>query len=89
MPTKSGLVFHAGGDNKLRAYDEETGKVLWTGNLPGNSRGVPVMYESKGRQYLVVVSQPGGGRGGRGAAPAAPLPEGTPRGFIAFALAKR
>ena len=88
MPTKSGLVFHAGGDNTLRAYDEETGKVLWTGRLPGNSRGVPVMYESKGRQYLVVVSQPGGGRGG-GGAPVAPLPEGTPRGFIAFALPKK
>ena len=24
------LVFLAGGDGKLRAYDEDTGKVLWT-----------------------------------------------------------
>ena len=33
--TKGGLVFHAGNDGKVRAYDEDTGKVLWTGTLPG------------------------------------------------------
>ena len=58
-------------------------------NAARTVRVQPVMYESKGRQYLVVVSQPGGGRGGRGAAPAPQLPEGTPRGFIAFALPTR
>ena len=35
MPTKSGLVFLAGGDGKLRAYDEDTGKVLWIGTFAG------------------------------------------------------
>src|SRR5262249_53308598 len=29
--TKTGLLFIAGGDNKVRAYDEDTGDVLWTG----------------------------------------------------------
>ena len=48
----------AGNDGKLRAYDEDSGRVLWTGTLPGASRGVPVMYEAKGRQYLVVVASP-------------------------------
>jgi hypothetical protein len=46
--TRSGLVFHAGGDGKFRAYDDETGKVLWTGTFLGNAPGVPVSYESKG-----------------------------------------
>lgn len=78
-----------GGDGKLRAYDEDTGRVLWTGNLAGGSRGVPVVYTSKGRQYLVVVSQPGGGRGGRAAEPMPALPPETPRGFIAFSLPAR
>ena len=88
MPTKTGIVFLAGGDGKLRAYDEDNGKVLWTGTLPGGSRGVPVMYKAKGRQYLVVASTPGGGRnGGGGAAAATPaLAPGTPQGYIAFAL---
>jgi quinoprotein glucose dehydrogenase len=84
MPTKSGIVFLAGNDGKLRAYDEDNGKVLWTGTLPGPSRGVPVMYEAKGRQYLVVAATPGGS-GGRGTG-APPLASDTPRGYIAFAL---
>jgi hypothetical protein len=67
--TKGGIVFHAGGDNKVRAYDEDTGKVLWTGSLPGNASGVPFGYESKGRQYFgLIAGGAGGGRGGGGGA---------------------
>ena len=50
--TKGGLVFHAGGDGKVRAYDEDTGQVLWTGTFTGSTSGVPVSYEAKGRQVL-------------------------------------
>jgi len=85
MPTKAGLVFMAGNDGKMRAYDEETGAVVWTGTLPGPSRGVPVIYEAKGTQYIVVAAQPSGG--GRGATAAAAAD--TPRGYIAFALHKK
>ena len=81
--TKGGLVFLAGGDGKVRAFDEETGKVLWTGALPGSTSGIPVSYEAKGRQYVVFAALPGGaGRRNTGAAPA---PD-APRGYIAFAL---
>jgi quinoprotein glucose dehydrogenase len=90
IPTKSGLVFIAGNDGTMRAYDEDNGKLLWTGVLPGPSRGVPVVYEAKGREYLVVAATPpSGGRGGgagRGAPAAAPADPATPRGYIAFAL---
>jgi quinoprotein glucose dehydrogenase len=91
MPTSTGLVFMAGGDGKLRAYDEETGKVLWEGDFAGSSRGVPVMYESRGRQYLVITAIQGGGVfPGQAAAPGQPaLPPGTPIGHIAFALPRR
>jgi quinoprotein glucose dehydrogenase len=88
MPTKAGLVFIAGNDGKLRAYAEDTGKELWTGPLPGPSRGVPVMYEANGRQFLVVASRPGGApvpgppQGGSSSAPTTD----PPRGLIAFAL---
>jgi quinoprotein glucose dehydrogenase len=87
MPTKSGLVFLAGGDGKVRAYDEDDGKILWTGTLPGGSRGVPVIYQSQGREYVVIASTPGG-RGGRAAGPPPVVPPDTPRGYIAFALPK-
>jgi quinoprotein glucose dehydrogenase len=87
---KGGIVFNAGGDGKFRAYDEDTGKVLWTGTVAGSIPiGVPAGYESKGRQYVVVMTSAGGGRGGGGARGAAPAPEpspDTPRGAIAFAL---
>ena len=88
--TKGGLVFHAGNDGKVRAYDEDTGAVLWSGALNGSTSGVPVTYESKGRQYFVIVSSRGGGRGGgRGAAAAEPVDPSTPTGAIAFALPKK
>lgn len=85
VSTKAGIVFLAGGDGKVRAYDEDNGHVLWTGALPGGSSGIPVSYEAKGRQYVVMASLPGGGR--RGAGPA--VPPDTPRGYIAFALPRR
>src|SRR3954467_322237 len=66
--TKGGVVFHGGGDGKVRAYDEDTGEVLWTGVFNGTTSGVPVSYESKGRQYFVLLSSEGGGGRGRGGA---------------------
>ncbi|HWF48625.1 MAG TPA: PQQ-binding-like beta-propeller repeat protein [Bryobacteraceae bacterium] len=80
--TSTGLVFLAGGDMKIRAYDANTGKVLWTAKLPGQSRGIPAMYEVNGRQYLIVnATSPTGER-----APVDGLSSGQPRGYIAFAL---
>ena len=34
----------------------DTGKVLWKGKTAGQSIGIPAMYESKGRQYVVFMS---------------------------------
>jgi len=90
LVTKTGLVFHAAGDYKVRAYDEDTGRELWAGDVPGSARGIPAMYMANGKQYLVVASP----AGQVGAAPApggdesgAPrVTESTPRGYIAFAL---
>jgi quinate dehydrogenase (quinone) len=80
--TKGGLVFHAGGDGKFRAYDQASGKVLWSAPFSGNAPGVPVSYESKGRQYVAVIAgQGGGGTAGTNAPPAS--------GMIAYALKRR
>jgi len=62
IPTATGLVFVAGGDDKLHVYDAETGKQLWERQLGAASRGIPSMYEYKGRQYLLMTaSDPGVG----------------------------
>jgi glucose dehydrogenase len=77
--TKSGLVFHAGGDGKFRAYDEETGRVLWAGTFRGNAPGMPASYEANGRQYVLMIAGQGGDGGGSNAGAAA-----APTGMIAW-----
>ena len=93
--TKAGIVFLAGGDGKLRAYDEDNGRVLWSGTLPGSSSGIPVSYEAKGRQYVVFSSLPrpstrgsqSARSGQAGSGPGIPdVSPDAPRGYIAFAL---
>ncbi len=54
ITTSAGLLFHAGGDGKLRVYDSETGRILRTVEQPAGSRGIPAMYEVNGRQFFVV-----------------------------------
>jgi quinoprotein glucose dehydrogenase len=80
--TKGGLVFHAGGDGQFRAYDQDSGKVLWSAPFVGNAPGVPVSYESRGRQYVAVIAGAGGG-----GAPGVNTPPAS--GMIAYALKRR
>ena len=50
--TAGGLIFVAtSSDRKLRAYDQDNGKVLWENDLPAASEGVPAVYEVNGQQY--------------------------------------
>jgi len=87
--TESGLVFGAGGDNQVRAWDSDTGKQLWSSPFGGNFLGSLVMYEMDGRQYLLVpaASFAGGGRGRRGAAAGPGASNSSaPLGWVAYAL---
>ena len=77
--TESGLVFGAGRDNQIRAWDSDTGKQLWSSRFGGNFIGSPVMYEMDGRQYLLV---PAADTPPRGAGPGA----AAPLGWVAYAL---
>jgi quinoprotein glucose dehydrogenase len=82
--TSTGLLFVAGSDGKLRAYEADTGNVLWTVSLPAGSEGIPAMYEVNGRQYLVVPSSSGiNAPGGHAEAP------NLRRGYVVFALPER
>lgn len=60
--TASGLIFIAGTrDERIRAFDKKTGKVLWEYQLPAGGFATPATYEVNGKQYLVIAA--GGARG--------------------------
>ena len=64
MITAGGLVFAAAGmDDNIRAFDIETGEVLWTGALPAGGQATPMTYSIAGKQYVVICA---GGHGGLG-----------------------
>jgi quinoprotein glucose dehydrogenase len=60
--TAGGLVFiGASQDEKFRAFDKNTGKVLWEYQLPFGGYATPSTYEVDGKQYVVIAAG-GGGR---------------------------
>jgi len=52
--TATGLVFSTAKDGHVYAFDADTGDVLWAGELPMGTEGLPVMYVLDGRQYLAI-----------------------------------
>jgi len=38
----------------LKAYDVETGRLLWRGPLPTSARTVPMTYEAGGKQFVAI-----------------------------------
>jgi quinoprotein glucose dehydrogenase len=83
--TESGLVFGAGRDNQIRAWDSDNGRQLWSSRFGGNFIGQLAMYEMDGRQYLLVPAASTAGGGGRGNAAATATPA-APLGWVAYAL---
>ena len=77
--TASGVLFGAGRDNAIRAWDTDSGAPLWSSRFGGDFVGSPVMYETAGRQYLLVPAASTPPRG-PGAGTTGPL------GWVAFAL---
>jgi quinoprotein glucose dehydrogenase len=66
-PTRNGLAVTAGGvifagtwsDRIVRAYDKDSGKVLWEHELESNPEGIPAVYEAGGREYVVFCTRAG------------------------------
>jgi quinoprotein glucose dehydrogenase len=86
--TSTGLIFIATTDGKVRAHDEDTGKVLWTADLPAGSEGMPAMYEVNGRQFLVVPASSRINAGG-GHPSVPPVANAGTNSYVAFALPQR
>ncbi len=59
LVTAGGLVFIGYSlDDRFRAFDLQTGEVLWETELPAAGTAIPVTYEAGGEQYVVI---PAGG----------------------------
>jgi quinoprotein glucose dehydrogenase len=59
--TAGGLIFTAAAlDPHLHAFDTDTGKEIWTVELPASAQSTPMTYEWKGKQYIVICA---GGHG--------------------------
>jgi glucose dehydrogenase len=57
--TAGGLIFTATNDKKFRAWDVDTGKVIFEADLPAAAEGVPAVYEIGGREYIAVCAAQG------------------------------
>jgi quinoprotein glucose dehydrogenase len=87
--TAGGLVFAGStSDRKFRAYDQDTGKILWEADMPAPPEGVPAVYQAGGREFIAV---PTGGAGlFQPRAPASsPIPAAAAPGYVVFALPKK
>lgn len=79
MLTAGGLVFCAGTrDEKIRAFDSDTGRELWSHKLPWGGYAPPATYQAGGRQFIIIPATGGGKLGG---------PMGD--AYVAFALPLR
>ncbi len=59
--TKGGLVFIAATpDEKIRAFDKKSGKMVWESKLPAAGFASPATYMINGKQFLVIAC--GGGK---------------------------
>jgi quinoprotein glucose dehydrogenase len=75
LVTGGGLVFvGTPSDRKLRAYNTDTGAVLWEADVFGSPGGIPASYEIGGRQYIAFTVADGAGVGGMFAVREGPLP---------------
>jgi quinoprotein glucose dehydrogenase len=76
--TAGGLIFiGATADETIRAFDKQTGAILWQADLPFGGNATPSTYMINGRQFIVISA--GGAKSGR--------PAGG--SIIAFALPER
>ena len=85
--TAGGLLFIASGpDRMVHALDKDTGKTLWEYKAPAAIEGMPAVYASNGREYIVFCAA------GRDSArarsiPGQPASQASVHGsYIAFAL---
>ncbi|MEM9832687.1 MAG: PQQ-binding-like beta-propeller repeat protein [Bacteroidota bacterium] len=79
VATAGGLVFvGATMDEKFRAFDKRTGKMLWETQLPAGGYATPSIYAIDGKQFVVIAA----GGGGKCGTPSSDT-------YVAFALPEK
>ncbi len=58
VTTGGGLVFGGDANGRFRAFDQDTGEVLWEINLGSPVTGYPITYAVEGRQFVVASTGP-------------------------------
>jgi quinoprotein glucose dehydrogenase len=78
IATAGGIVFiGATNDSRFRAFDSQTGKLLWETKLEASGHTSPITYMGRdGRQYVALMAAGGGGY----------LGGGLSNSLVAFAL---
>jgi alcohol dehydrogenase (cytochrome c) len=79
LATGGGLVFGGGTpDQKFRAFDATTGKLLWESVTSSGVEGPPSSFEVDGKQYIAVLTGWGADASGMGATVARFFPNDNP-----------
>ena len=86
LSTGGGLVFVTDDSRKFRAFDAETGDVLWETVLNSTAGGYPVTYMVDGVQYIAI---PAGGAGSTSTRNLTPEFQQNPGGNMLFVFALR
>jgi len=61
ISTAGGVAFAGDLDRMFRAFDVNTGHILWETRLPAAVQGFPVTFTAGGKQYVAVTTSNGGG----------------------------
>jgi alcohol dehydrogenase (cytochrome c) len=85
LATGGGLLFNGGLDRYLRAFDADTGEVLWQTRLASQAAGHTVTYAVGGRQYIAIPAGGGVNAVGTRMTPEADMPSGGNAVYV-FAL---
>ena len=59
VTTASGLAFVGDVDRYFKAFDVDTGEVLWQARLGNSASGYAITYSINGRQYVAVPTETG------------------------------
>jgi alcohol dehydrogenase (cytochrome c) len=59
LTTAGNVVFFGDLDGKLRAFDADSGKMLWEQTLGGPVQNSTITYSVNGKQYIAVISGSG------------------------------
>src|SRR5665213_1454754 len=55
--TAGGLIFIGGSmDRRFHAFSSESGKEVWSAELPASGHAQPITYQVGGRQYIVIAA---------------------------------